>query len=1042
MDQDPSTSGVAPAPESAPDAAPETPPQRVKKRHILRHSHIVAMEIVAVLALLLALAGGMAAWRLQSGPVDVSFAKNYIQEALRVPERGLTPVIGKAALSWPDLQGPILLAVRDVKLFNADGQAVLALEEAELSLSRRMLLLGQISPIALILKDPVVQVVRAADGHFDFGILGLRSEKAPDDNPNPENKRVYTEILKYVARPDNEKDFRGLSNLEALIIKRGSLIIKDETLKSAWVMPKLDARLESNETSLNVDVQIDFTAPEGTDSYLKMHYILPWNEDKGELSGELKNFDPWFFAQQIPNLTHIKKGDIVLNGRVAAATDKTLSIQKFMGEIQSAKGTFMAPEISVEPVTFEDLIIQASYNRTTNKINLSRGEVKLQDLSMNAVGEATIGHDTIKGKARLNIPALAHSRVKDLWPPMLKGENAETWIVHKLSKGTLSDLFAEIELNAKKTNTGWVFEKKNITTGFSFDKMSADYRAPLWPVTNGRGKGVFDVTNDVLKIDVENGNIGKLAVKKSHLEFRDILKTGQGKADLNIALSGPLPEALRYIALEPIKRTLRFKPEDVKGDTDLNVNIKFPTHKNVKVEEVKVVVKGTLNNILLPAVVRDLPLTGGPFEMTVDDTKLHVTGKGFIASSDGNFDYTQNLNQSEKAPFETIKATVNTNPETRLQMGIDLSDFIDGVLPASIDYTGQHDKTAQVSVTADLTDTHVFFDPFDYDKKIGEGPATASLNAVLKEGTLISIDGFKVSAPDLKFSGATLGFKTKDASTKLSAGDFPDFTIGETKGAASFKIDDAGRYDIKATTSFLDLAPFLDTEPKKEHTGPAMQIDLKADTLRGEDKIPLRNGKFLFDMDQTGRYKKINVSAEVGKGKVNVLFAPDETGAYRFAMDTDDAGATLAAFGVYQNIRGGTMKIRGKPEKTPDDPDMQGTASINDFRVVNAPTLARLISALSLPGLAALLNNEGLSFKKLEAGYVWDYKPEGAILNIKDGRTTGNSVGFTFEGKVDQSTNTMNINYDKYLHSSIWKRKRAEILKRCGGFCEHCGKQS
>ena len=56
---------------------------------------------------------------------------------------------------------------------------------------------------------------------------------------------------------------------------------------------------------------------------------------------------------------------------------------------------------------------------------------------------------------------------------------------------------------------------------------------------------------------------------------------------------------------------------------------------------------------------------------------------------------------------------------------------------------------------------------------------------------------------------------------------------------------------------------------------------------------------------------------------------------------------------------------------------------IDDFKVVKAPTLARLISALSLGGLADLLNGEGLGFSKLQADYAWVYKPEGSVMVIK-----------------------------------------------------------
>src|SRR5690606_23150666 len=120
---------AASRPSKSPSAlAPPSPPGRRKKRKIiLRHSTIILLETVAVFVLLLATAAGFMVFRLMSGPVDIGFAKNYLQEVLRVPEQGLTPTVEDIVLSWPDLNGPLLLGFKKAKLFNEQGQAVVAI---------------------------------------------------------------------------------------------------------------------------------------------------------------------------------------------------------------------------------------------------------------------------------------------------------------------------------------------------------------------------------------------------------------------------------------------------------------------------------------------------------------------------------------------------------------------------------------------------------------------------------------------------------------------------------------------------------------------------------------------------------------------------------------------------------------------------------------------------------------------------------------------------------------------------------------------------
>ena len=54
-----------------------------------RRAAILSFETLAVIAVLIVLATGVAAWRLKSGPVDIGFAKDYIENALYSPERGI-----------------------------------------------------------------------------------------------------------------------------------------------------------------------------------------------------------------------------------------------------------------------------------------------------------------------------------------------------------------------------------------------------------------------------------------------------------------------------------------------------------------------------------------------------------------------------------------------------------------------------------------------------------------------------------------------------------------------------------------------------------------------------------------------------------------------------------------------------------------------------------------------------------------------------------------------------------------------------------------
>jgi hypothetical protein len=87
---------------------------------------------------------------------------------------------------------------------------------------------------------------------------------------------------------------------------------------------------------------------------------------------------------------------------------------------------------------------------------------------------------------------------------------------------------------------------------------------------------------------------------------------------------------------------------------------------------------------------------------------------------------------------------------------------------------------------------------------------------------------------------------------------------------------------------------------------------------------------------------------------------------------------------------------------------MKGRMLIENFSVVKAPALAKLINVLSLPGLLNILSQDiGLKFKRMESDITWLNHREGTVLQFRDGSTSGASLGLTFEGEVNMTKDTI-----------------------------------
>ena len=211
---------------------------------------------------------------------------------------------------------------------------------------------------------------------------------------------------------------------------------------------------------------------------------------------------------------------------------------------------------------------------------------------------------------------------------------------------------------------------------------------------------------------------------------------------------------------------------------------------------------------------------------------------------------------------------------------------------------------------------------------------------------------------------------------------------------------------------FLDMRPFLDnSETKKEaYEGPSMMMSIDVLKARTSDTETIDAAKMYVDIDHLGKFNQLEMDANIGAGDLYLRFKPDETGKRTFHFEADDAGAVLKAFGLYKGMRGGSMKIYAKPVRSVYDRNLVGRAEIENFRVVDAPGLARLLSAMSLSGLEQTLDGkDGLGFSRMQAEFDWLYRYNGSLLVLKNGRTSGNSLGLTFDGTFDNAKQKLDV---------------------------------
>ena len=74
---------------------------------------------------------------------------------------------------------------------------------------------------------------------------------------------------------------------------------------------------------------------------------------------------------------------------------------------------------------------------------------------------------------------------------------------------------------------------------------------------------------------------------------------------------------------------------------------------------------------------------------------------------------------------------------------------------------------------------------------------------------------------------------------------------------------------------------------------------------------------------------------------------------------------------------------------------VSGQVLIEDYRVINAPTLAQILSIASFTGIFDTLQGDGISFSSFRLPFAL----KDGIVTIEDAQTAGSSIGVNAAGQ-------------------------------------------
>nr|WP_175581284.1 AsmA-like C-terminal domain-containing protein [Thalassospira sp. HF15] len=184
---------------------------------------------------------------------------------------------------------------------------------------------------------------------------------------------------------------------------------------------------------------------------------------------------------------------------------------------------------------------------------------------------------------------------------------------------------------------------------------------------------------------------------------------------------------------------------------------------------------------------------------------------------------------------------------------------------------------------------------------------------------------------------------------------------------------------------------------RAERTGGSTEVFLNI------EQMVMANGELLADVRGSihtigQEWDRLVLNGAFGdRANVFAQVAREDFQTRKVTLTSEDAGRFLRAVDMYDNLLGGRLTIEGTVDERDLAQPFTGQASIAEFRVVNAPIAARVLSAASLTGLGDVLQGNGISFNELNGDFTY----VNDVLSLSKVAANGAAVGVTANGSID-----------------------------------------
>ena len=974
--------------------------------------------------MVLLLAAAVLAWRLGQGSLKLDAIAPYISSAFSSIAPGFRFRIEDAEFKWTGFSGAPELTVRNVRVLDQSGAVIAGLPSMMVRLNVAALKRGIAAPEQVRLSNPIIRFVHRADGSLGLGVEGApavtpQAPAVPVEPTTTSNALVTSLIGALTGAPGGDNPARYL---ERVIIEGTTFVLVDEVSGRRWLAP--DATL--NFQRAGGDVEIDATLPVIEDG---RRWNLVARGRYGAATRSLKvdvdvdGFRPARVAGLSPQLQPLAMIDLLLSGKAGLTLqleDAGARLTALQFDVKGQDGVIHLPDPISQNFPVKSIAFKGEAGADLDDVTFQQFRMEL-----NRRGEATpaitmtgTGHnlnsapviDLNFAMAELSTPAL-----KQYWPVGIK-PNTRSWIDDNLNNGGLYETRLKLQV------AGPAMSALDVTSArltAELRGLSVRYMRSMPEVVNTNG--VMTIGPGEADIDITSGQVpdsisGKgLTVPSGKIRMYGLgRKSGEERANIQLKVIGGFGDVMRLIDHEPLgyAKLMDLDANRATGDADVDLTLDFPLIKDLKFDQLKIDVRAKTDRLAIPVIAFGLPMTAGRLALTLDRAGMDITGNAVVGGIATGVIWRENFSGGEFRSRYILDPVVGNDERPKVGLSVIpfIPPYIDGRVPAHVVYTVNRDNTRRMEADVDLTAPAMAVPELGWRKEPGR-PAKAKVEALFTNAHLDRVPAFHVtSGDDLDVSGSvTFAENGRMQLLTISSG-----MIGDTKLSGEINVDDVGGYTIDVAGSAFNSTYFwreLNRDDKRgkvaadggQPTPFTTPLKLRAtfDRMWLTKTAEFTDVSLNFERDYTGIQSIDFVSKVDGGAPLTFKLAP-ENNVRKFKAVSANGGGVVRAVGLFGDITGGNLEINGelKPDGT-----IKGLAEIKDFKLRQAPVLARLLSVASLTGIVDELRGGGISFSHLRVPFSY----ANATLTVNDGEMYGSSLGLTGEGTYSFASSLMNF---------------------------------